>query len=140
MQGIMLTIPIPEYHGEYEKAMRRLVNINDNETEIFKNYFLTAQCLAGSLDDEVYLRQLALAFTTTYDADAIYSEYADLTVDKDPNYVNMVYADIVYIFNHLHNFYRTNIFTSRLLQQAIYLDKVVTAREIIVEGLIISVE
>lgn len=140
MQGIMLTIPIPEYHGDYEKAMRRLVNINDNETEIFKNYFFAAQLFGGALDDEAYLKQLALAFTVAYDADAIYSEYADIAPSNDPNYVNMVYADLVYIFNYLHNFYRTNIFTSRLLQQAVYLDKKITAVEIIVEGLIINIE
>lgn len=141
MPGITLTIAIPEYWGEYENAMRRLVNINNDETYFFKLFFTGYQGLGFSLDDETALRLHAYQFTTQNDADAIYAEYSIFLKGRENvDFVNMVYRDLVFIFNHIRTFYRTQPFTSRLLQQVQYLDKKIFAQEIIPNGLIIRIE
>lgn len=140
MQDTTLIIQIPDYIGEYENAMRRLVNVSEDETAIFAHFFNGVQGLNFSLNDQSAIMQIANHYTVTHDQDALYAEYCISQPNGDINLVNKVYADFVFIFNYLHTFYRSNPFVSRLLQQAIYLDRKLIVKEIVPNGLIISIQ
>lgn len=140
MQDTTLIIQIPEYTGEYEKAMRRLVNVSEDETSIFSYFFNGVQGLNFSLNDQSAIMHIANRYVATHDQDALYAEYCTSHPNEDINLVNKVYADFLFIFNYLHTFYRTNLFVSRLLRQAIYLDRKLIVKQIVPNGLIISIQ
>ncbi len=129
MSSITLNIVIPEYYGDYEEAMRRLVEICQYETHIFNLFF-----------DRVFTLERITAFAMTISKlqppDVAFSlYYRGVEVDV----VKEIAKDLFLVLRHLEQFYRCNPFVQRLIDQASYLDKKISVKEIFPQGLTIEI-
>lgn len=133
MSGILLNIVIPEYSGEYENAMRRLVELCQNETLIF-DYFFSGKFTVNELTTfATTIGQLVIP-------DHLYSIYVNVHQTQgelDP--VKGVVKDLIYVCQYLIQFYRGVPFVERLRHQSSYLNKQIKAVQIFEGGLTIAI-
>ena len=132
MSGILLNIAIPEYYGEYEDAMRRLVEICQDEAQIFRFFF------KQELSPEEIFRFSQTLVNLTH-PDQIYALYHGSKIVAETNPVKDVGRDLITVLNHLQRFYRSVPFVQRLIDQAKYLNRKIDVISIFPFGLQISI-
>lgn len=132
MSGILLNIAIPEYYGEYEDAMRRLVEICQDEAQIFRFFF------KQEFSPEEIFRFSQTLVNLTH-PDQIYALYHGSKIVAETNPVKDVGRDLITVLNHLQRFYRSVPFVQRLIDQAKYLNRKIGVVSIFPFGLQISI-